>query len=313
MNTLAKTVSFFVALTLSSQLMAFELKHSEGIVKLENTPQTIVSYDLAVIDSLNYLGITVAGMPNVHEREAFKKYTEIKPVGTMFEPDYFLLNNLKPELIFASRRTADKQNELNKVAPVAYYSVNNFQFLDDFRTNNINLGKAFAKEAEVEAKLAEIDSDLARLHKINAGQSAAFMMVFKNGNIINQVPGDLMGFAYEAFGLNSVLPARDPKVAIPPRPQPGSPEAIAAAERQAKQISDVAKANPDWLIIFDRQQMTSGEISADSTLKNHPELAQINAIKNNKIIYIDPAEWYLVVGGLNNFHGIIKKLIDRMQ
>lgn len=313
MSKLAKILSFCTALTLSGQLMAFELKHSEGVIKLEETPQTIVSYDMAVIDSLDYLGIAVAAMPNVHEREAFKKYAHTKAVGTLFEPDYNELSTLKPDLIFASRRTADKQNDLNKVAPVAYYAVNNFQFLDDFRENNLNLGKAFSKTAEVEAKLADIDADLARLHDLTKEQSGAFMMVFDNGNIVNQVPGDLLGFAYEVTGLRPVLPARDPNATAQPRPQPGSPEAKAAVERQAQQIQEVATANPDWLIIFDRKQMSSGELTADKTLKNHPLLAQIDAVKNNRIIYIDPVEWYLVVGGLNNFHGMVKQLIEKMQ
>ena len=313
MTKLAKLLSFFTALAVSTQLMAFELKHSEGTIKLDSTPERIVSYDLAIVDSLNFLGVDVVGMPDVHSREAFAKYAEVKAAGTMFDPDYAALGELKPDLIFASRRTAAKQEELTKVAPVAYYEVNNFKFLEDFRANNLNLAKAFDKEAEAKAKIAEIDADLEKLQALNINRTAVFMMVFDNGRIAPQVQGDLFGFTYDAFGLTPVLEARNPDVPRPPRPKPGSPEAQAAAEARAKQVSDIAKAKPDWLVVFDRGQLSGVELTADKMLKEHPELGKIDAVINNQIIYIDPAEWYLIVGGLNNFHNIVIKLITQMQ
>ena len=313
MTKLAKTLSFLTALTLSIQVMAFELKHSEGIIKLDKEPQVIASYDPAVLDSLDYLGVKVAAMPDIQSRELFAKYADLKAVGTLFEPDFTALAELKPDLIFVGRRSASKQEELSKVAPVAFYAVNNFQYLDDFKTNNLNLAKAFGKEAEAKSKLSEIDEDIKKLHELNKGRTAVFMMVLANGGVAPHVDGDLFGFVYDVFGLTPVLDGKDPNAPVKPRPEKGSSEAKSAADARALQVADIAKANPDWLIVFDRQQLSSKELTADKTLQGHPELGQLDAVKNNKIVYIDPAEWYLVTGGLNNLHNIVKKVTKQMQ
>ncbi|NLA50628.1 MAG: ABC transporter substrate-binding protein [Alcaligenaceae bacterium] len=313
MTKLAKILSFCTALTLSSQVMAFELTHSEGTIKLDKTPETIATYDPAVLDSLDYLGIEVDLMPNIQERPAFKKYADLKPAGTLFEPDYDVLNEAKPDIIFVARRTAAKQEELSKVAPVAFYSFNNFNYFEDFKTNNLNLAKAFGKEAEAQAKLDEIDADMKKLHEINKDKTGVFMMVLGNGRVAPHVEGDLFGFSYDLFGLTPVLEGRDPNTPPAPRPAPDSPEAKAAAEARAKQVTEIAEANPDWLIVFDRQQLTSNELTADKTLQEHPELGQLDAVKNNKIIFIEPSKWYLITGGLNNIHNIVKQAIEEMK
>lgn len=313
MTKLAKILSFCTALTLSTQVMAFELTHSEGTIKLDKTPETIATYDPAVLDSLDYLGIKVDLMPNIQERPAFQKYADLKAAGTLFEPDYDVLNEAKPDIIFVARRTASKQEELSKVAPVAYYSLNNFQYFENFKTNNLNLAKAFGKEAEAQAKLDEIDADMEKLHEINKDKTGVFMMVLGNGGIAPHVEGDLFGFSYDLFGLTPVLEGKDPNTPPAPRPERDSPEAKAAAEARAKQVTEIAKANPDWLIVFDRQQLTSNELTADKTLKEHPELGQLDAVKNNKIVFIEPSEWYLITGGLNNIHNIVKKAIEEMK
>ena len=310
---LAKTLSFCMALTLSTHVMAFELKHSAGTIKLDKAPEIIATYDPAVLDSLDYLGIKVAVMPDIQDRPAFAKYAGGKAGGTLFEPDYNVLNAVKPDLIFVARRTASKQEELSKVAPVAYYSFNNFQYLEDFKINNLNLAKAFGKEGEAQAKLDEIDADIKKLHEINKDKTGVFVTVLRNGGIVPHVEGDLFGFSYDLFGLTPVLEGRDPDAKPQLRPKRDGPEAKAVAETRAKQVTEIAKANPDWLIVFDRQQLTSSKLTADKKLKEHPELGQIDAVKNNKIFYIDPAEWYLITGGLNNIHNIVKQAAEAMK
>lgn len=323
MNYLAKTLLFSFVFGLSNQLSAFELKHSEGIVKLASAPETIVSYDLAVLDSLDYLQIPVAGIPELHRREPFQKYAEIAAVGTLFEPDYGELNILKPDLIFAGRRTFDKLNKLNKVAPVAYLATERGRFLSDFKSNQLNLGKAFSKEAAVRDKLAAIEADLAKLHQLNQGQSGVFMMVVDSGKIISQGPNDAMGYVYEVLGLSSALPATTPAAVTRPKPhhhaRPHPPikadgiDESTASERRRQQLQAIAKANPDWLIIMDREQMRSGELRADKMIKAHAVLGAMDAVINDRVIYIDPAKWYLMSGGLNNLHELIKTMLEEMQ
>lgn len=309
---LIKIFSLCAVFTLSPQVTAFELVHSQGTIKLDSAPEAIITYDPAVLDSLDYLGIKVVGMPELQDRSAFTKYADIKTVGTLFEPDFDALNELKPELIFVGRRNRSKSQDLTKVAPVAHYSFNYFHFLDDFKNNNLHLAKAFNKEAEAKEKLAIIEKDIKELHAINKNKTGVFLMISKHGRISPQPEGALFGFVYELFGLTSVLESRDPD-APRRRPRANSPQAKAMAKVRAQQITNIANANPDWLIVFDRHQLIDHELKADKVLQAHPELGQIDALKQNRVMYVDPDKWYLITGGLNNVHQIVKAAIEQMK
>lgn len=313
MTKLTKLATFCATITLALQAQAFELTHPQGTISLDETPKTIVTYDLGVLDTLNFLGVEVAGMPDVHERQGFEQYKDIKAVGTLFEPDYDAVKALEPDLIFASRRTAAKQEELGAIAPTAYYSVDPFNYFEDFKRNNLNLAKAFSKEAEATAKLEAIEADLKKLQDLNQGKTGVFLMAFDNGGFAALTRGDLFGFTYDAFGLTSVLPARDPKAPRQPRPEPGSPEAKAAAEAREQQLRTVVEIDPDWFVVMDRRLLSGTELGADKALAEHPILSNASAVKNNRVIHAHPNEWYLIAGGLDNFHKMVQELLEQMQ
>ncbi len=319
MTKLAKVLFVSFLFSLPTRLSAFELKHSEGIVKLAAPPQIIVSYDLAILDSLHYLQIPVAGMPDVRQREPFQKYGEMPSVGSLFEPDYDALNSLKPDLIFASRRTQDKLSKLNQVAPAAYLSTAPGQFLSDFKSHHLHLAKAFSKEAEVEPKLAAIEEDLTKLHQLNQGRTAALLMVFNDRKIISQGAGDVMAYAFEVLGL-SVVPTAKPEPAAQAKAhQAHSPKkrkqgaAENAYRRHQQQLQAIAEANPDWLLVMDRQQMRTGKLQADAIIQAHPVLGNMDAVVHKRVLYLDPARWYLMRGGLDNLHQLITTTSQAMQ
>src|SRR5690606_33522198 len=134
---------------------------------------------------------------------------------------------------------------LQKVAPTATFESNPAAFLKSFKTTNLALGKAFDKEAQAQAAIAAIEKNVEDLHRANQGKTGAFLFTIR-GNVMAHVPGDRFGYAHELTGLKSVLPAKDAKAPAQPRPEAGSPEAKAAAEKRAQEIASIAKAEPDW-------------------------------------------------------------------
>lgn len=168
------------------------------------------------------------------------------------------------------------------------------------------------KEEQAASALAAIDRNIEALHKANAGKTAAMLFTMK-GNIVPHVPGDRFGYAYELTGTQSVLPARDPDAPVAPRPEPGSPEAKAAAERRARALAEIASAEPDWLIVLDRGAISGGERTAADTLAKHPQLSQTRAFKEGRVHYVDPNGWYVTGGGLNNMKAITESLLAAMR
>jgi len=292
---------------------AFELDHSDGTLTLAAPPARVVSFDLAVLDTLAALDITgVAGVPRSTYEGPLARYRDTTVVGTLFEPDYTALNEIKPDLIFSGRRSMPAVPELQKLAPTVAFTPDLLAFMPSFREANLSLGRAFGKEAQAAAALAAIDRNVEELHRINKGRTAAMLFTVK-GNVMAHAPGDRFGYAYELAGMESVLPAKDPNAPVAPRPEPNSPEAKAAAEQRAKVLAQVAAADPDWLIVLDRGAINGAERTAADTLAKHPQLSQTRAFKENRVHYVDPNGWYLIGGGLNNLRAITENMLAAMK
>lgn len=295
-------------------LAAFELHHDEGSIQLADAPVRIATYDLAILDSLQALGISgVSGVPKSSlYHDALADYADTPVIGTLFEPDYDALKSLAPDLIFAGRRSVPAMPELEKLAPTAIYQFRTDAFMESFSEHNLALGRAFGKEAQARALLDEINADITTLKERNQGKTGALLFTI-NGILIAHAPGERFGYSHELTGLQPVLAARPASAANAPRPKPGTPEAEAAQAERARVISEVAKANPDWLIVLDRGAINKGEKTAAATLAGHPEISQTDAFRNGRVVYVNPDAWYIVTGGLNNMRSIMKSLLTEMQ
>nr|MBF0683496.1 ABC transporter substrate-binding protein [Pseudomonas sp.] len=307
-----RLVSIGAALLVSLPATAFELVDSNGTVKLPNTPNKIVSFDLSALDTLNTLGVPVVGVPKLNYEGRLATFNETTVVGTLFEPDYAVLKTVQPDLIIAGGRSQKAVPQLQDVAPTASFESDPSAFLKSFKAANLALAGAFGKEAQARDAISAIDRNVEELHRVNDGKKGAFLFVIK-GNVMTHVPGDRFGYAFELTGLDSVLPAKDTNLPAQPRPEAGSPEAKAAAEKRAQDIVAIAKAEPDWLIVLDRGAINGGEKTAAATLASHPQLSQTRAFKEGRVYYADPNGWYVVGGGLSNLKGITEDMLAQMK
>ncbi|MCQ9617462.1 ABC transporter substrate-binding protein [Paenalcaligenes niemegkensis] len=307
-----RLASMCAVLSVTLPAMAFDLVHSEGAISLPSVASNIVTFDLAVLDSLNTLDIAVAGVPKSSYQGSLAKFSDSPVVGTLFEPDYPALVKLKPDLIFAGGRSQKEIPKLKEIAPTAMLKSDPSAFLDSFRQGNLALADAFQKKDQAQEAINVIDENVKALHAANQGKTAAFLFVVRD-NVIAHVPGDRFGYAYELAGLTSVLPAKDPKAPAAARPEPGSPEAKAAEAARAEAMAAIAKAEPDWLIVLDRGAINGAEKTAASTLEKHPLLSQTQAFKEGRVVYVDPNGWYIIGGGLNNLKEITDDLLTAMK
>lgn len=291
---------------------AFELNHSEGRVQLNQAPAIIATYDLSVLDTLGALNVEVKGVPQSTYQGDLAKFKDTQKIGTLFEPNFDVLTELKPDLIFAGGRSARAIPELQKHAPVAVFNANTDAFMQSFNDNNLALAKAFGKEKAAKKQLKRINANIKKIQKQHQGQTGAFLFVINN-NVMAHAPGDRFGYAYEITGLTSVLPPADKSNTPVARPAPGTPEAKAAQAARAKVITQIAKANPEWLIVLDRGAINGAEKAAAKILANHPELNQTQAFKSGRVFYVDPNPWYVISGGLNNFESITQEILRNMR
>lgn len=298
-------------LTFGLTAHAFELEHSAGTLRLENTPQKIVSYELSHLDTLNALGIEVAGVPQSVYGGVLEKFNQSQVVGTLFEPDYDSLEALHPDLIIAGGRSESAIPELMELAPTVSFITDPNNFLNSVEQSTLQLARAFDKTEEATQQLEQLEQQIAKLYEINSDKTGMLLFTI-NGRLIPHAPGDRFGYVYELTGLQSVLPERSTAELTQPRPKPDSPEAEAAAIKNATELNAIAQADPDWIIIVDRGAINNGKKTAADTLAAHETLNKTQAFKKGQVYYADPNGWYLITGGLNNLNTITADMIEKM-
>ena len=311
-NTVLSSLIGSALMCLSLATHAFELTHSTGTLHRDTPPQKIVSYEIAHIDTLNALGIEVAGVPKSTYKDELSKFNDLPVVGTLFEPDFAALKELQPDLIIAGGRSANAIEALNILAPTVSFQTDPNNFLASVKQSTLQLAHAFEVTEQAQEKLAQLEQQVQELHQLNHGKTGALLFTI-NGRLIPHAPGDRFGYVYELSGLQSILPKRTAHELNQPRPEPGSAEAHAAAAKIANELNTIAKADPDWIIMLDRGAINDGEKTAATTLAAHDALRQTRAFKEGRIYYAEPNRWYLITGGLNNLTQSTADMLEHMR
>lgn len=294
-------------LSFSVQASSFILNTGKQQIQLQQQPKTIAVYDLAVLDTLNALGIEAQVIPKSSYNGALSKYQDERFIkaGSLFEPDTELLKQQKPELIFVGGRSAKAATSLNSIAPTIELGASTGHYMDDLRERTMTLAKSFNRTDVAEQKLKKVKTLQQQLQQKTQGKSA--IMLFHAGeNFIPHAQNDRFGYAYELTGFSSVLPLSQKSEG--PRPEAGSPEAKAAADKNAKILQDAIAKQPDYLIVLDRGAVNTGKYTAPENIKKHPVLSQAKAVKANQVIYVNADAWYLVGAGLDNSIAVLEEL-----
>ncbi|MNH95482.1 putative ABC transporter solute-binding protein YclQ precursor [compost metagenome] len=268
------------------------IKHKLGETKVKTNPKKVVVFDFGVLDSLDRLGIEVAGLPSgippYLEKYKDKKYVS---TGSLKEVDFEKVNAMKPDLIIISGRLVDSYAELTKIAPTIYLGVDTAKYMESYTENAKTLGQIFNKEKEVEAELAKVSASIKALNeKVKASGKNALIILANEGNISAYGAGSRFGIIHDVLGFTPV----DPAIEVSTHGKPISSEYI-------------VEKNPDYLFVVDRTAAVGGESSAKKIVEN--ELVKgTKAFKEGHIVYLDPNYWYLSGGGLISVSEMVKEI-----
>ena len=217
--------------------------HKAGVAQAEAVstvaaPERPVVYDLATLDTMQALGIPVAGVPKAQFPAYMAGYGDAKytVAGTLFQPDYEALSQIKPDLISVGGRSAAKQDVLSKIAPTLDFSVKPATMLQDIERNITQIADMYGKQEQGKALVARIKSEVAELNQLAAKAQPGVLLMAINERIMPQAPGARFGFLFDVLGAKSQLTAKD----IPAR---GGP---------AFTFDDLAKLQPEWIYVIDR-------------------------------------------------------------
>ncbi|NEW07461.1 siderophore ABC transporter substrate-binding protein [Paenibacillus sp. SYP-B3998] len=269
------------------------IKHKLGETKVKTSPKKVVVFDYGVLDSLDRLGVEVAGVPQANLPSYLDKYKDAKYInaGTLFEPDFEKINAMKADLIIISGRAEKAYPELAKIAPTIFMGVDNTKYMASFTENAETLGKIFAKEAAAKTEVTKVQEAAKQLQtKVSASGKNALIVLVQDTALSAYGAGSRFGIIHDAFGFKPV----DPKIEVSTHGQNISNEYI-------------LEKNPDYLFVVDRGKAVDGKSTGKQTIENEI-VKKTNAFKNGNIVYLDPNFWYLSGGGLISVEGMVKEV-----
>ncbi len=275
-----------------------DIDHGQGVTTIEKQPSRVVVFDLASLDTMDALGESAVGVPDVLLPAYLNHYTDEKvaKVGTLFKPDFDAIKALNPDLIIIAGRSRSAYPELAELAPTIDLSIDPSSFEAGISHNLTTLGAIFNKEQQANKLLTELNQSIASVQSLGSKQGSGLVLFTIKDNIMLHAPGDRFGMLYGLTGLSSVVePSSEQKPKV--RPKPGSEEAKAAKLVREQKLKQALDNNPEWLIVLDRGAATGGEGQAEQTLAARKAIAQTSAWKSGQTYYVNPTNWYLATGG----------------
>ncbi|MFJ7737081.1 siderophore ABC transporter substrate-binding protein [Lysinibacillus sp. NPDC097287] len=262
-------------------------EHTFADVTLDKKPEDVIVFDYGFLDTLDALGVEVAGVAQKSVPEYLSKFTNTTymDVGSLKEPDFEALSSMAPDIIFISGRQASAYEELSKIAPTVFVGVDNANFMESFKANTELAGKIFGKEQEATDAIAAYEAKVEEIKAKTAASEEKALIVLGNEDSLSAFgAGSRFGVIHDVFGVK----AADENIKVD-----GHGDNIS--------FEYVRDTNPDILFVVDRDAAVNpeGESGTKAAIENE-FLSATNAAKNDKIFYLDPQYWYLSGGGIQS-------------
>lgn len=271
------------------------VKHAQGETSVAANPAKLVTFDLAALDTLDALGVEVAGLPATNLPDYLGKYgaESYVKVGSLFEPDYEAVNALAPDLVIVAARSSAALPELQKLAPTIDLTNDWTRFADSIKENSLILGEIFGKKAEVEALIATLDERIASAKAAASNAGTGLVILTSGAEVTAFGPGSRFGWLFDTLGI---------------APAAATAEGVEAAPHgDAVSFEYILEANPDWLFVIDRDAAT-GQGGASAAILDNELVQQTTAWKNGHVVYLDPVRSYVVNGGLPAFTYLVDQV-----
>ncbi len=188
----------------------------------------------------------------------------VEKIGDMLTVDFEKIISLKPDLIFITKE-GNKKNIYRKLVDLKMkVFVSGPENYDDIKTTFLKMGKILGKEKTAERKVAEWDAE------IDSIKNRVAKLPFKSAMFLVSVkPVMLAGkktFIDEILntcGFRNIADSSQVRYPVFSR-------------------EEIVKKNPDYIIMFE-----SKNLSAEAVKNAYPEWKELNAVKNNNIIFVD--------------------------
>lgn len=268
--------------------------HELGETEVDVNPEKVVVFDFGILDTLDELGVEVAGVPQNNIPSYLDQYEsdEYENVGSLKEPDFEKIAEIDPDLIIISGRQSSLYDQLTDITDATIYlGVDTERYMDSFEENMQVIADIFDKEEEINEKMTAIEDSIAELsEKAEDSDKDALIILSNDDKISAYGPSSRFGIVHDVFGVE----ATDENIE-------------ASTHGQNVSFEYVKEENPDILYVIDRSAAIGEESSAQTIVENQL-VESTEAYKNDDIYYLDPDFWYLSGGGLQSVQEMIEEI-----
>jgi iron complex transport system substrate-binding protein len=267
------------------------------VVDVPTSPARVVVFDMSLLDSLDTLGVPVAGLPKQNVPEFLAEYRDARyaDVGTLFEANLEAVNAADPDLILVAGRSAELKDDLTPIAPTLDLTTDSSRLMADYERNARTLGTVFGKEAEVEKRLGELNTSITETKGLAADAGRGLIVLTSGTEATAYGPGSRFGIIHDVLGV-----------------PPAIPDVEAATHGEAISFELIAQTNPNRMFIVDRDAATGNPANAQQVLNN--ELVTGTAAwRNGDVTYLDPTRWYIANAGLSTLPASVEEIRASLQ
>ena len=275
------------------------IAHAQGSAEVTKNPAKVVVLDFASLDTLDALDLEdrVVGIPEITLPDTLDEYADTQRVGTAQEPDLEAIARLAPDAIIISGRSAAKYAELNQVAPTIDLTSDNAKPIESLTTQAHALGDLFDVRADVDKELAELDAEIEAAKKAVPADANALILLTSGGKVSAFGPGARFGgLIHDLLGVPAA-----------------ATDLEASQHGQAVSFEFIAETNPQALFVVDRDAAIGQQGAAAQQVLDNPLVARTAAWQNDRVTYLDGADWYLIGFGLDSTSRMVQAVSDALD
>lgn len=269
-------------------------------VTFESMPERIVVFDYGFLDTLDALGVEgIVGVAKDSSLpEHLEEYTsdEYTNIGTLKEPLLEDIAALEPDAIFISGRQATFYDQLKEITPnVLFVGTDQDDYWNTFMASVDIAAKMFGKEAEAEEHIAEIDAALEEINTLAGNFDTSLVTMYNEGKLSGFATNSRFGYMYDLYGFQPVT------------------EDIESSDHGSNfGFEAILDFDPQVLFVIDRTAAVGDQSNIETDMENDI-IKQTTAYKDNRIVYLDGALWYLSGGGLQSELAKIEEVLAELE
>lgn len=275
----------------------------ETTVEVPKNPETIVSFDMASLDTIAALGGEVDGAPleNVPDYLKDGLAEDAFDAGTLEEADLTAIEAEEPDLIIIAGRSAGLYDDLSEIAPTIDLGLTG-GFTETLERNTTFLGEVLGAEDKAKTELEKVQKGIEEAKAVASKSGTGLGVMVTGGKVNAMAPAGKDegareargGIIYDAFGV-----------------EPAVEDVKAATHGEPVSFEFLLEHDPDYLWVVDRdaaigEAEDGSKPQPASEVLDNEVVAKTTAAKKDQIVYLDPQAWYIVFGGIET----TQKMID---